>query len=350
MKLFLSSLRSEKTKEDYLRYLEQFRQYAKFEFYDEFIERDHKQIKNIVEDWVLELRETMTPNSVPTHYYSIQSFLEMNDVLLNFKKLRKLLPEKVKTAIERGWTTEEVQKMLSVCDSLRTRAIILFEASSGGRLGVIDGLKIKHLKEITDEKHGKCYAIVGYHDEKEEYITFLTPEATKSLDDYFNSRKNISPDSPVFTRLNSEEEIVSKSLGKAVTYVQRKSGLRNPKDKKGSRFNIATNHGFRHRFNEIVKSNNVINPHIAERLLSHSSKLIPLDTIYFNPNIDTLFLEYKKLISLLTIDDSDRLLVENQSIKVERSEYEKIKQKLEEHEQLLKIYKMTAPITKQVIS
>jgi len=52
------------------------------------------------------MRESNHPNAIPTFYYPIQTFLEMNDVMINFKKMRRLFTEQVKTAIERGWTTE----------------------------------------------------------------------------------------------------------------------------------------------------------------------------------------------------------------------------------------------------
>lgn len=97
----------------------------------------------------------------------------MNDIMINFKKIRRLFPAKVKTAVERGWTVEEIRKMLLVANDTRSQAIIHFENASGGRIGIFNGLKRKHLKEIGDETYGKYYAIIGYANEREEYITFL---------------------------------------------------------------------------------------------------------------------------------------------------------------------------------
>jgi hypothetical protein len=63
--------------------------------------------------------------------------------------------------------------MLLVANDTRSQAIIHFENASGGRIGIFNGLKRKHLKEIGDETYGKYYAIIGYANEREEYITFL---------------------------------------------------------------------------------------------------------------------------------------------------------------------------------
>ncbi len=95
--------------------------------YEKFLKLTPKKIQVIVEDYVLNLVEKEHPNSVPTFYYPIHAFLEMNDVMINFKKMRRLFPAKVKTSVERGWTTEEIQVMLKSCPNLRTRAAIHFE-------------------------------------------------------------------------------------------------------------------------------------------------------------------------------------------------------------------------------
>jgi len=128
-------------------------------------------------------------------------------------------------------------------------------------------------------------------------------------------------------------------LGASVVYVAKKAGLRNPQLKKGSRYPIPTNHGFRHRFNELLKSNNTVNPHIVEKFLSHKSRLIPLDSVYFSPNIETMFAEYKKVIPLLTVDPSSRLLLEKQDLEFENSQLKET-QENSQH-QALEIEKLT---------
>ncbi|MBI5697691.1 MAG: hypothetical protein HZC29_04210 [Thaumarchaeota archaeon] len=206
------------------------------------------ELQQRLEDYVMMLKETSHPNSITVLYAPIQSFLEMNDTILNFKKIRRFFPSKVKTVVERGWTTEEIRRMLGVAKNLRTQAIIHFENASGGRLGIFDGLQIKHLKPVED-----CYAIIGYHGEKEQYITFLTPEARKALDRYIDLRRqdgeNITPESPVFRVVykigtSKVKPASSNTLGEAVKTAQENCGLRDPSTKIGTRFTIPTNHGF----------------------------------------------------------------------------------------------------------
>lgn len=60
------------------------------------------EIPKKIEDYLLELREKEHPNSVPTYYCPLQTFLEMNYVMINFKKMRRLFQQKVKTPVEKG--------------------------------------------------------------------------------------------------------------------------------------------------------------------------------------------------------------------------------------------------------
>jgi len=52
VKIFLASLKSPKTKEDYLRNLERFRKYAKFDGFDDFVLRDSLIFHQILSDIV----------------------------------------------------------------------------------------------------------------------------------------------------------------------------------------------------------------------------------------------------------------------------------------------------------
>ena len=337
IRIFLASLKSEKTKDNYLKGLERFRIAADIETLDKFVQLPAKEVQMIVEDYLLTMRETVHPNSIPTNYYPIQTFLEMNDVMINFKKMRRLFPQQVKTSVERGWTTEEIQRMLEVADDYRTIAAIHVEGASGGRIGLFENLMVRHLLAIDDEQFGKCYAMTGYAESTEEYTTFLTPEATIALDRYLDQRRatgeKIEPDSPVFVMKHKKHVMCKPThLANTIYYVQKKAGLRDPANRKGKRYAVSSNHGFRHRFNEVVKSSNLVNAHIGEKLLSHTSKLIPMDTIYYNPKMETMFHEYKKIIPMLTINNIEQQKAENSALVIKQSEFEKMKITIEKLE------------------
>lgn len=156
-------MNSPKTKKDYLKNLERFRNKFGIENHDEFLNLSPKTIQTIVEDYIMNMTDVDHPNSVPIFYYQIQAFLEMNDMSINFKKMRRLFPQKVKTSVERGWTTEEICTVLHSCPNLRTRAAIHVENTSGGCIGVYEDLRIKHIVAINE---GNPCSIWERHDSK----------------------------------------------------------------------------------------------------------------------------------------------------------------------------------------
>lgn len=231
--MFKAGVKTQATWDLYYIYLTQFKNWGQFETFTDIIKCKKKKLQDKIEDYVLELSDTTHPNSIPKIWFGVQTFLEMNDVLLNFKKIRRLFPPMVKTAIERGWNIDEVTKMLEVSQTLMQKAIIHFENASGGRLGIFENLLMKHLKRIDEYT-----AIIGYADSKEQYVTFLTPEATKCLDAYHNKRKAdgeiFTADSPVIRQVYREGSPIVKTATKQqiaaiVLRIQRRAGLRDPK-------------------------------------------------------------------------------------------------------------------------
>jgi len=309
--LLQNATKSENTYKNYFYNLDRFRKYFKIKDFDGMLEIDSKKINEMIEDWLMYLRKKVSPNSIPTMYYGVELFFAMNDVTINSKKLRRMLPASVKKSGANPWKTEDVQKMLSACRYKRDKAIVLFLSSTGSRIGSIDGLKIKHIVEMPFG----CKAVWVYAEDKEEYWAFLTPESSKALEEYFKERiedgEVLTDDSPVFRTLYSKENSQSpKSLEvqSARCVVFRLIKLARIQRKKiGFAFDIQADHGFRKRFNTILKLNNEVNSNIAEKLLGHKRGL---DGVYFSPTREECFEEFKKSMTELMVEESWRLKVE----------------------------------------
>ena len=82
----------------------------------------------------------------------------MNDIKMKWDKIHAYLGEDEKTIEDEAYTHEQVKRMLQFAQ-LRTRVLVLLLASSGIRIGVIAGLRKKHLTYI--EKYG-LYQITIY--------------------------------------------------------------------------------------------------------------------------------------------------------------------------------------------
>ena len=184
-----------------------------------------------------------------------------------------------------------------------------------------------------------------------EYKETIEPEIRKALDDYLDKRRAdhevINNDSPVFRAnycIGSTNIIssTSKNLGSIPAYLQKKAGLRDISTKKWGRFPIQRNHGFRHRFDEVIKSVIGINIHLVEKMFAHTSRIVALDAVYNNPKIENSFREYKKIIHLLTIDQTEvqKIKIQQQNnmidkFQIQEKEIEEKDQRLERVEALL---------------
>jgi len=183
--MFEESIKSEKTRETYTWYLQKFVDYFELKDFDSILKISKEELQKILATYVIHTKKRVNPNSVPTFCKPIKLFLEVNDVDLNWRKISRLYPERVKESGNSAWQTEDVQKMLDSTVQLKNKAIIHFLASTGVRVGSMADLKLKHLRDMPDD----CKMVLVYEDSKEEYQTFLTPEASKALDNYLNERK-----------------------------------------------------------------------------------------------------------------------------------------------------------------
>ncbi|MGI0027044.1 MAG: tyrosine-type recombinase/integrase [Nitrosopumilaceae archaeon] len=332
-RLFDKAIKSPKTKVVYHYLLKEFLSFTKCNTYDEIILFDVDKLQKTLEDYLLFLEEKgLKGSSIKTRLAPVLLFLDMNKKSYHKRVLRNLIPSKQgRMGGEAPFTTEEIRRMLNCTTKLRTRALIHFLASTGVRPNAIADpvLRMKHLENIDSG----CKAVKIYDDSDEAYWSFLTPEASKALDDYIKSRKlngeDITDESPIFTNsddaFNVKNDYLSvTSLKHIITYLLKAAGIE--RTKTGARYNKATSYGFRKRFNGILKMNNSVNSNIAEKLMAHKNGL---DGVYLKPTRDQCFNEFVKAIIDLTIDDSERNKIKMAEMKNELSEKDQLKIELE---------------------
>jgi len=314
--LFKNSIHSEETYRVYKYELDRFITYFKLRDYNSLASMDIKMLQTMIEDYVMEKKsKNLARSTIKTPLSALELFCDTNDLMLNWKKTRRLLPPQKKKSGRKAYTTEQVRKILEFTPDLRNKAIIHFVAASGVRIGALPELQIRSV----DEMPGDCKSIIIYEGEKEEYVTFLTPEASKVLDEYLARRQKdgefLKPESPLFrakyaigiAKANPLKKVSFQGL---IDRALRRAGLRFGRD--GSRRDIQLDHGFRKRWNTIMKSTNGMKLIHAEKMFSHSTPSIPLDETYTDFSNEALFEEYQKAILFLTISDEDRLRFENQ--------------------------------------
>ena len=318
--LFIEGIKSEETKRLYQYGLKTFQKFHDMISLSDILLKDSKDIQVMVEDYIFHFKQTKHPKTIMCYLNGIKHFFVMNDVLLNWDKLKKFLPERPKPSGQKAYTDQDVREILELSPSRKFHAIVHILASSSMRLGSLPDLQLKHL---ADMPHG-CKSVIVYAGTKDEYITFISQEAVKALDNYFEERKisgeNITSESYLIR--NTKGDTIKTNSYSLMMFTN--FHIKNiPKRLRSSnnRLEKQTNHAFRKRFDTIFKSGDNVNISLVEKLMGHS-ETVQLDNNYFKPTVEQLFEEYLKGLPRLLVDEKFSL----------ESELLKKQQKIEELE------------------
>ena len=133
----------------------------------------------------------VSPSTVPNYFKSIKLFCQANRLsnIVEWKLVSKGMPRGLKAADDRAPTLEEIQKLLEFPDR-RIGPLVLTLVSSGIRIGAFETLKWKHITPFYSKDKNELTAakILVYPGDREEYYSFVTPEAYTSLDEWMKYR------------------------------------------------------------------------------------------------------------------------------------------------------------------
>ena len=278
-------------------HINQFKKFTGIHDENQWLKIPTKDLQTVLENYILYLRQTTNPNSIPSKFMGIKHFCVMNRISLNWEIIHKMFPQRQKTQALRSYTAKEIRQILSNTKNLRDSALIHFLASTGARIGVFDHeLSINHIKKMP---HG-CNAIKLYAGHVEEYWSFLTPQASKALNAYHRYRKQhgeiFCDNAPIFATMRNRHVQLGWSGARSVVFRTVSKSI--TRHKENSRYEVQADHGFRKRFNTILKINNSVNYNIAEKLMGHKNGL---DGVYFTPTVGELFAEFKKIMHKIEV-------------------------------------------------
>jgi len=326
------------------------------------------QIQNLIEDYILMLQNKVdegliTPSSCIICLPPVKLFCEMNDLILNWRKIARLLPRRENNASDEAYDRQRIRKMLEHCD-LRSKIPILFMASGGMRLGGFACLKDGDVEPIYDDNDPtKVLAahVILYRGTSDEYDTFITPEAWNAYDEYRKIRtkfgENITKDSPLMVRrfnvnkdgsptlVNNVDQKNNLGIGcRAIigilTVVAHKADVREPSKNYNERYNIKLAHGFRKFFNTTLRSVKTKDGQPAiqyihkEWMMGHALKdMHAMEENYDRSDrVKVLLGDYLKAVPELTISDDERLKVEVKRLKTDISNMKSVSVELDEKE------------------
>jgi hypothetical protein len=223
------------------------------------------------------------------------------------------------------------------------------------RVGAFDYLKWKHIIPIFDEQHLQIIAakIIVYAGDREEYFSFITPEAYREVKNWMEFRasfgENITGESWIIRDMwqstsyrychrvglaQYPKRIKSSAIGTLISRALWEQDIRKPLQKGERRHEFKAVHGFKKIFKtqceKVMKSLHV------EILMGHD---VGLANSYYKPNEQDLLNEFLKASTDLLTINSESFVLNKQIQKLEEENKKRkylIKGKLQEREDQLK--------------
>lgn len=302
MLVFHQAIKSERTRQNYSYYLSKFIEFTKLRIPNATIESltriPQEEGQLLLEDYIFHIsKKGLAGRTIKTMIDPLKLFFSMNDRVFNWVKIKKMIPVDTVFIKDEPHTKETIIEMLSNMSSVENKALLMVLASSGCRVGMVEYFRICDLTSMSDN----CQRVTVYARTRDSYITFITFEAFEYVQRWLEKRKSrgekITNESLIFPRKPNDYSVYFSMLHKRLHLSEKITNRRRK---------IKAVHGLRKRFDTILKSNNDVNPNLAERLMGHSTS-IALDNAYFRPSEQHLFETYQKIIPDLIIDDRYQL-------------------------------------------
>ena len=293
-------------------------------------------------------RKEIAIGTVRNYVKSIKLFCDMADLQIPWAKIARGIPRAKRFTDDRAPTLQEIHRISEYPDR-RIKPAVYTMASTGIRVGAWDYLKYGHITPM--ERDGKlvCARVVVYAETPDWYVTFMTPEAYREVEEWIRFRtqcgERISSDSWVMRDLWDIEAAIRKNTHTTgiVTEPMKLSsvgvkrlieralwaqGLRRDLKEGRKRHEFATCHSFRKYFKTRCELAGA-KPINIENLMGHSTGI---SDAYYRPSENDLLDDYLKAIDSLTIDATRKLKIEDESLKVDISELEQKNKRIEELE------------------
>lgn len=341
LRLYLSSLNSDYTRKCYKVYLDKYLQIAGYNL-SELLAKQPKEIENELIEFIISLKESGSKFSTITNYVKpILGLCKISDIVLNVNKINRFIPPYVRSKKTRAYQVSEIQAMLDIANE-RERCVILLLSSSGLRINGLCGLTIGSLTEVGD-----IYRICVYENESEEYVTFCSTEARKSVLTYLSMREHYhedisKTDHPLIREAFDRRDPFAAAHPKPVTAhsmsyrltelaeaagirtrIQLESGQKGPSQR--SRKEVPITNGFRRYFSTTLVNAGVKAEH---RFLMEGHNLKYNDMSYVHITPEDLYQSYMTAHDDLLVDQSHKLRETIRKIEIERTQWDKLAAKI----------------------
>ena len=270
-------------------------------------------------------RKEISSGTLRNYIKAIKLFFTMNDILVNWDKIKMGMSTVNQTSKDRIPETSEVNTLFGYND-IRIKPIVLTMLSSGIRVGSWDWLKWKHVIPIHTNNQLVAAKLIVYGGEPEQYFSFITTEAYLALKSYMDFRElhgeKITGESWL---MRDQWQKIDKNHGHRIGLAGtpkkfEAEGIRrliydawkvqgvitiHDSNSEEKHHPFKSSHGFRKFFE--TQCEMVIKSEDVEILMGHGSSKRGLKANYYRPKQEYLLEQYLKASDLLTINDSQKL-------------------------------------------
>jgi site-specific recombinase XerD len=323
----------------------------------------HRQLKRHLIGFRQHLKdEGKAPLTIKSRLTGVKSFFETNDIEIpKLPRVGKAKPLEKNKEIP---TKEDLQDVLKVADPLE-KAIVLCGTSSGIGANEIGNLKVKDFKRGYDPETGITTLKLRREKAEFDFITFLSPEASKATLDYLEYRnrttkeprqieiikkqKVYSENDYLFIRrqilpeyLKKHDDNLRKLDTEALIKIYRRLADKARKNTPANDWSFIRSHNVRKYFNSALLNAGADSFHV-EFFMGHT--LDDTKAAYFKANSEELKKTYIKYAPYLTIQkeadvsespDYLRIVEENKTLQretvrhvIERSELQDLRAELD---------------------
>ena len=302
-----------------------------------------------IDDWFIEYDHYCEVEGIAKETYkkrktNVKGFFRFNRIETPVSRRGKI--ENFDRANDRPLPTkEELILLLNSCKTIKQKAIILTQFSSGLSNSDIVKLKVGQFYRGIDN-HNICHIRIRRHKNENELITFLSPEAVEAIQSYLRvERENLDDSQPLFTKFKSLDEAMSP---KAIIFVYQRlcDGL--GWSKEGNAFRKITGHMGR-KWMKTNLTNAGMPREPLETILGHMLKN-GTDDNYYLGNEDALKSIYLKYLPYITIDPVETLTLESDEYKSLNEENQALKEqmKIKDEANEAKIASLTSKLESSV--
>jgi integrase len=267
----------------------------------------------------------VSPSTVPNYFKAIKLFCQANRLsnTVEWKLVSKGIPRGLKSADDRAPTLEEIQKLLGFPDR-RVGPLVLTLVSSGIRIGAFETLKWKHITPIYSKDKNELLAakILVYPGDREQYYSFLTPEAYTSLDEWMKYRstcgEEITKESYVMRDtwetddiegIQSPKLLNQAAITRLLNRAWQSQKIRTKLSIGERRHEFKTAHGFRKYFKTQAEQARIPSIKI-ELLMGHS---LGVSDSYVRFTEEQILEDYLQIVDYLTVNQT--IVLVNKSLK-----------------------------------